>query len=63
MTSKSNNDDQHIWTSETAASFTVEKDPEGNTLGRGTEVKIYLKEDSLEFLNHKKISKLIKKYS
>ncbi|MCB0369838.1 MAG: ATP-binding protein [Bdellovibrionales bacterium] len=45
--SKSNKDDQHIWTSESAASYTVEPDPEGNTLGRGTIVRIYLKEDSL----------------
>lgn len=45
--SKSNNDDQYIWVSESAASFTVEKDPEGNTLGRGTIVRIYLKEDAL----------------
>ncbi len=45
--SKSNHDDQHIWVSESAASFTVEKDPEGNTLGRGTVVRIYLKEDAL----------------
>jgi heat shock protein 90kDa beta len=61
--SKANHDDQHIWTSESAAAYTVEKDPEGNTLGRGTIVRIYLKEDALEFLNHKKVSKLVKRYS
>lgn len=61
--SKSNNDDQYIWTSESAAAYTIEKDPAGNTLGRGTIVRIYLKEDALEFLNHKKVSKLVKKYS
>lgn len=61
--SKSNQDDQHIWISENAASYTVEKDPEGNTLGRGTIVRIYLKEDALEFLSHKKVSKIVKRYS
>lgn len=61
--SKANGDDQHIWVSESAASFTVEADPAGNTLGRGTIVRIYLKEDALEFLNRKKVSKLIKRYS
>jgi heat shock protein beta len=45
--SKSNNDDtQWIWTSEAAASYQIKPDPEGNTLGRGTLVKIYLKEDA-----------------
>lgn len=63
VTSKSNNDEQYIWISESAAAYTVQKDPAGNTLGRGTNVRIYLKEDSLEFLSHKKIAKLIKKYS
>ena len=61
--SKSNNDNQHIWVSESAATFTVEEDPAGNTLGRGTLVRIYLKEDSLEFLNRKKVAKLIRTYS
>ena len=61
--SKSNQDDQYIWISENAASYTVEKDPEGNTLGRGTIVRIYLKEDALEFLSHKKVSKIVKRYS
>jgi len=26
-------------------------------------VRIYLKEDALDFLNHKKVSKLVKRYS
>lgn len=61
--SKANGDDQHIWISESAASFSVEADPAGNTLGRGTIVRIYLKEDALEFLNRKKVAKLVKRYS
>ena len=61
--SKANDDDQHIWISESAASFSVEADPAGNTLGRGTIVRIYLKEDAMEFLNRKKVSKLVKRYS
>ena len=62
--SKSNNDDtQWVWTSEAAASYQIKPDPEGNTLGRGTIVRIYLKEDAQEFLSHKRIFKLVKKYS
>lgn len=63
VVSKADHDDQHVWTSESAAAYTVEKDPEGNTLGRGTLVRIYLKEDALEFLSHKKVAKLVKRYS
>lgn len=32
-------------------------------MGRGTIVRIYLKEDAQEFLSHKRILKLVKKYS
>lgn len=61
--SKSPYDDQYVWISEAASSYKIYKDPEGNTLGRGTEIRIYLKEDSVDFLKHKKIIKLVKKYS
>ncbi len=61
--SKSNDDEQYIWVSEAASSYKIMPDPRGDTLGRGTEVKIHLKEDALDFLKHKKIAKLIKKYS
>ena len=38
VTSKNNDDDQHIWESD-SHSFNVIKDPRGNTLGRGTTVR------------------------
>lgn len=38
VTSKHNDDDQHIWESD-SVSFNVFKDPRGNTLGRGTTVR------------------------
>jgi len=49
--SKSPDDEQHIWTSTADASFTVAKDPRGDTLGRGTRVTLFLKDDSHEFID------------
>lgn len=37
VTSKNNDDDQYIWESD-AASFSVVKDPRGDTLLRGTQI-------------------------
>merc|ERR1711991_534110 len=37
--------------------------PRGNTLGRGTEIILTLKEDALEFLDVEGLHKLAKKYS
>jgi len=63
VTSKSANDDQHMWESTATSSFTVVKDPRGNTLQRGTRVTMHLKEDSTEFLSETKLRDLAKKYS
>jgi heat shock protein beta len=41
----------------------VTKDPRGNTLGRGTRVTLYLKDDAAEYLEQEKIKNLVKKYS
>ena len=49
--SKHNDDDQYVWESFAGSQFTVGKDPRGNTLGRGTEIVLHLKEDAGEFLN------------
>ncbi len=50
VASKSPNDTkQHIWESlNGAGEFHVFEDPRGNTLGRGTEITLHLKEDCLE---------------
>jgi heat shock protein beta len=62
--SKSNDDDdQHIWTSTADGSFSVSKDPRGNTLGRGTAIVLKLKEDSDEFLEKSTTENLITRYS
>lgn len=62
--SKHNSDPtQHIWESSADASFMVAPDPRGNTLGRGSEVKLFLKEDAHEFLSEDKLKQLALKYS
>ena len=63
VTSKNNEDDQYIWESSADQSFTVTKDPNGNTLGRGTEIKLFLKEDATDMTDETKLKDLIKKYS
>ena len=63
VTSKSNDDEQHIWTSTADAKFFVTKDPRGDTLGRGTRITLYLKDDAAEYVEQDKIKNLVKKYS
>merc|ERR1711968_236847 len=43
--------------------FTVKADTEGNKLGRGTEITLFLKEDCKNYVEEKTIKDLIKKHS
>jgi len=63
VTSKSPDDEQHIWESTADSSFSITKDPRGNTLERGTEITMFLKDDALEFLKQDRIEDLVKRYS
>ena len=63
VVSKNNEDEQHVWVSSADASFTVSKDPRGNTLKRGTSITMKVKEDATEFLVTDQIKTLIKRYS
>jgi len=63
VTTKNNDDDQMVWISQADASFTVSKDPRGNTLGRGTQILMKVKEDATEFLEEDQLRTLIKRYS
>lgn len=62
VTSKNNNDDQHIWESDSSY-FTVAKDPRGNTLGRGTTVSLHIKEEAQQYLEIHTLKEIIGKYS
>jgi len=55
---------QYVWTSTNGSSeFKIYEDPRGNTLSRGTEITLFLKEDCLEYADEKKIAELAKRYS
>lgn len=62
VTSKHNDDKQHIWESD-SESFTVAEDPRGDTLQRGSQISLYLKDEALDFLEPDTLKNLIKKYS
>ncbi|XP_043092482.1 endoplasmin [Puntigrus tetrazona] len=62
VTSKHNNDTQHIWESD-SNEFSVINDPRGDTLGRGTTITLVMKEEASDYLELETIKNLVRKYS
>ncbi|KIM90780.1 hypothetical protein PILCRDRAFT_59180, partial [Piloderma croceum F 1598] len=57
-------DTQYVFSSSAdEGSFEIYPDPRGNTLGRGTEITLVLKDDALEYLDNVVLAKLVAKHS
>jgi heat shock protein beta len=53
---------QYIWESD-SKSFTINEDPRGDTLKRGTQITLHLKDEAKDFIQEANLKKLIIKYS
>jgi len=61
--SKHNDDKQYVWESKADGSFAVSEDTENEPLGRGTEIRLHLREEAKEYLEESKLKDLVKRYS
>jgi len=60
---KHNDDEQYIWESEAGGHFTIQRDIHGESLGRGTKIILYMKDEQTDFLKERTIKDLVKKHS
>ncbi|KAI6687647.1 hypothetical protein NL676_024475 [Syzygium grande] len=63
VVSKHNDDKQYVWESKADGAFAISEDTWNEPLGRGTEIRLHLREEAGEYLEESKLKDLVKKYS
>ncbi|KAL7117524.1 hypothetical protein ACP275_03G076700 [Erythranthe tilingii] len=61
--SKHNDDKQYVWESKADGAFAISDDEWNEPLGRGTEIRLHLRDEAQEYLDEYKLKELVKKYS
>ncbi|KAJ6807626.1 endoplasmin-like protein [Iris pallida] len=61
--SKHNDDKQYVWESKADGAFAISEDTWNEPLGRGTEIRLHLRDEAKEYLEESKLKELVKKYS
>ncbi|KAJ6352081.1 hypothetical protein OIU76_001321 [Salix suchowensis] len=57
------NEDKQVWESKADGAFAISEDTWNEPLGRGTEIRLHLREEAGEYLEESKLKDLVKKYS